>query len=185
MSTMPPVPTPSEQLQAEIDLTRRIVLCSALYKAGVWDQLLDCAETITADAPERAEGHFYRGLALLHHDRDDEGLGEMREAVRLDPANRNYSEPLAAVVSDRGSRPLVVLLDAALRAGELEEAAELARRRTHVAPRAVAGWLGLAAVHLGRGEHRDALRAATRALETSPEDETAAALVRELLKRVE
>jgi tetratricopeptide (TPR) repeat protein len=179
------MPTPSEALQSEIELTRRIVLCSALYKAAVWDELLACAESIAADAPERAEGHFYRGLALLRLDRTEAGLAEMREAVRLDPGNPTYGEPLAAVVSDLESRGLVGTLDAALRAGRMEEAEHISRRLVHLAPRSAAGWLGLAAVHLGRGELKDALRAATQGLEANPEDETAAALVRELLRRME
>jgi tetratricopeptide (TPR) repeat protein len=173
----------SEQLRSEIDLTRRIVLCSALFKARVWDQLAACADSLVEDAPARAEGHFYRGLALVHTGHEEDGLAELREAVRLDPASPSFSDTLAVIVSDRESRRLAGILDAALRAGELDQAAELARHLTHVAPRSSAGYLALAAVHVARGELREALGSATEALPANPEDEAAAAVVQDLLAR--
>lgn len=174
----------SDRLRSEIDLTRRIVLCSALFKGRVWDQLLACADSVAADAPQRGEGHFYRGLALLHTGQDEIGMAELREAVRLDPSNATFGDALAMIVSDRESRHLAGVLDAALRAGDLEQASQVALHLTHVAPRSTAGHLGLVAVHVARGDVRQALRHATDAVEASPDDAEAASVVQQLLARL-
>src|SRR4051794_23109280 len=104
-----------EAFAAEVELTRRVIQCASLYDERRFEDLLQEAEGLAQVAPDRAEGAYYRGLALCGLGRIDDGIAGLREAVRLEPDKETYADALAQVVSEHEVARLAPALNAALR----------------------------------------------------------------------
>lgn len=82
------------------DLQTQFDLGMALMKTGQGGEAIRHFTAVLKVKPEWAEAHFCRGLCLLDNAQTKtEALAEMKEAVRLDPANKVWAEDLKRVQS--------------------------------------------------------------------------------------
>lgn len=103
--------------------------------------------------PDAADAHFHLGRLLVHvAGRRDDGVAELRAAVRLDPNGPEAAFELAS----------------ALPVGA--EAAQLLEKATRERPGYGEAWLKLALIDLDLGKVADAKRAADAAIKLLPQD---------------
>jgi tetratricopeptide (TPR) repeat protein len=112
-----------------------------------------------AGLPDDAQGHQLLGSALLKIDREAEGIGELREAIRLDPTLVEARVALARAVARSGVR------DAAR--AEQDEIKRLNARSAAVGRTLVL--LQTAAEQESRGRLTEAIASLRQAAELSPE----------------
>jgi curved DNA-binding protein CbpA len=114
---------------------------------------------------QRARDHYDKGLAAELIGNRAAALAAFREAAEADPG-----EPRYAAAASR----------AALEAGDLPAARQLAEAAVRAGPRAARALEALGAALQRGGEHREAKRALERAVELDPSLETAKALLKKL-----
>ncbi len=141
--------------------------CSLLY--AYWDSTAENLKEADAAslralqlAPELAEAHVARAVALCHNKRFDEGEAEFKTAIRLDPG-------CFEVYYFYGRACLAV--------GQQERAAELLEKGAEIRPEDYQTPLVLASIYegLGRPDHalaaaRRGIRVAEKHLELHPDD---------------
>ncbi len=98
---------------------------------------------------------------------NDDRIEELREALRRDPASRQFYQ----------------LGELLRKAGRLQEAEDVLRRGLERHPRYVAAWVSLARTLAAAGDDEGAEWAAARALETDPQNAVAARLIAESAER--
>jgi len=141
--------------------------CSLLY--AYWESTAENLKEADAAslkalqlAPELAEAHVSRGVALCHNKRFEDGEVEFKTAMRLDPVCFE-----AYYFYGRACRA----------AGKLERAAELFEHASELRPEDYQSPLLLASIYEGLGRRREAeaaarrgLKAAEKHLELHPDD---------------
>jgi tetratricopeptide (TPR) repeat protein len=126
----------------------------------VWASDLTLAEATVRDAPESAHAHDFLGRVYAGLGRDDEALGHLTAAATLLDAHPDWQERLD------------VLYETAMihqRRGNLTAAEPRYREIVGRDPAYFPAWINLGALHNQRGEHRQALDAADRAVALRPE----------------
>jgi tetratricopeptide (TPR) repeat protein len=127
------------------------------------NQAMDLERRALALDPQLAEAHMYLGTALLGLGRTDEAIGEIREALRLDPENGQAFQALARAhwVGKGDFKAAIPLFERAIALnpeagysylqlslllaweGQLDRAEEISRRAVDLQEQYISGNLGL------------------------------------------
>jgi non-specific serine/threonine protein kinase len=157
------------------------------------NQAIDLERRAVAIDPQLADAHMWLGSSLLGLRRTDEAIGEIREALRLDPENGQAHQALARAfwVGKGDFKSAIPLFDRAIALnpeagysylqlslllaweGQLDHAQEISQRAVELQEQYISGNLGLQIVgaharlgyiHYLKGEYDQALREYEREL---------------------